>query len=148
MSQLLCEQVVGRGLRRASFALGDDGKFSEEVATVFGVPFEIVPYKATGVTAKLPKDRKHIYAVPEKARFEIKFPRLQGYQQKLANKITVDWDHVPGVVIDPMAIPPEVQMKATLPSNRGRPLLSGPGKSTMADLSAFRRAQTLQQMTS
>jgi uncharacterized protein YaaQ len=147
MSQLLCEQVVGRGLRRTSYALGDDGKFSEEVATVFGVPFEIVPYKATGGTAKPPKDRKHIYAVPDKGRFEIKFPRLQGYQQKLANRITVDWEHVPGVTINPMDIPPEVQMKATLPSNQGRPLLSGPGKSTMADLSAFRRAQTLQQMT-
>lgn len=147
MSQLLCEQVVGRGLRRASYALGDDGKFSEEEATVFGVPFEIVPYKATAGSAKPPKERKHIHAVPEKARFEIRFPRLQGFQQKLANKITVDWDHVPGVIIDPMDVPPEVQLKAGLPSNQGRPLLSGPGKTSMADLSAFRRAQTLQQMT-
>ncbi len=45
MSQLLCEQVVGRGLRRASYEIGDDGKLTEEVAKVFGVPFEIIPFK-------------------------------------------------------------------------------------------------------
>jgi len=43
MSQLLCEQVVGRGLRRASYELDEKtGKFTEEVATVFGVPFEVI----------------------------------------------------------------------------------------------------------
>ena len=45
MSQLLCEQVVGRGLRRSSYEVGDDGKLTEEVAKVFGVPFEIIPFK-------------------------------------------------------------------------------------------------------
>jgi type III restriction enzyme len=38
-TQLLCEQVVGRGLRRMSYAIGDDGKFSPEYADVYGVPF-------------------------------------------------------------------------------------------------------------
>jgi len=42
MSQLLCEQVVGRGLRRASYDLDENGKLPEEVAKVFGVPFEVV----------------------------------------------------------------------------------------------------------
>ena len=47
MSQLLCEQVVGRGLRRASYDLDDDtGLFTEEVAKVLGVPFEVIPFKA------------------------------------------------------------------------------------------------------
>ena len=45
MSQLLCEQVIGRGLRRSSYEVGDDGKLTEEVAKVFGVPFEIIPFK-------------------------------------------------------------------------------------------------------
>src|SRR5215207_458871 len=48
MSQLLCEQVVGRGLRRASYDVGEDGLLSEEVAEVFGVPFELIPFKGTG----------------------------------------------------------------------------------------------------
>lgn len=46
MSQLLCEQVVGRGLRRRSYEVDKEGKFTEEVAKVFGVPFEIIPFKA------------------------------------------------------------------------------------------------------
>ena len=46
MSQLLCEQVVGRGLRRINYELGPDGKLTEEVAKVFGVPFEVIPFKA------------------------------------------------------------------------------------------------------
>jgi type III restriction enzyme len=54
MSQLLCEQVVGRALRRARQVLGPDGRFDEEVAKVFGVPFEVIPFKATQGTAPPP----------------------------------------------------------------------------------------------
>jgi len=45
MSQLLCEQVVGRGLRRTNYDVRADGKLEEEVAKVFGVPFEVIPFK-------------------------------------------------------------------------------------------------------
>ena len=49
MSQLLCEQVVGRALRRASYDVDEEtGLFREEVAQVLGVPFEIIPFKASG----------------------------------------------------------------------------------------------------
>jgi len=80
MSQLLCEQVVGRGLRRASYELTDEGKFSEEVAKVFGVPFEVIPSKADpkGGPAKKEK-RHHVYAVGSKSQFEIRYPRAEGY---------------------------------------------------------------------
>src|SRR3989441_13175024 len=65
MSQLLCEQVVGRGLRRASYALGEGEKFTEEVAQVFGVPFEVIPFKATAKGAGTPRvERDHIHAGP------------------------------------------------------------------------------------
>ena len=91
MSQLLCEQVVGRGLRRASYELGDDGKFREEVAKVFGVPFEVIPFKATPQgQPKEPLQRHHVHAVPGKARLEIRFPRVEGYTQAMRNRVTVD----------------------------------------------------------
>src|ERR1700730_10958293 len=45
MSQLLCEQGGGRCLPRASYDLTEEGKFSEEVAQILGVPFEVVPFK-------------------------------------------------------------------------------------------------------
>ena len=72
--QLLCEQVVGRGLRRRDYEIADDGKLTEEVAKILGVPFEVTPFKkpATGRSVK-PK-RHHVAAIPERAAFEISFP--------------------------------------------------------------------------
>jgi type III restriction enzyme len=145
MSQLLCEQVVGRGLRRASYDLTAENKFSEEVAKVFGVPFEVVPMKTSGPTPRPPEKRHHVYAVPEKARFEIQFPRIEGYTQAIRNKVTVDWS-VANLVIDPAYIPPEVEMKATVPNNRGRMTLSGPGRLDDATLAEFRSKRRLQEL--
>jgi len=67
MSQLLCEQVVGRGLRRANYEIGPDGKLNEEVAKVFGVPFRVVPFKANQtVPPPAPEKRHHVRALPER----------------------------------------------------------------------------------
>jgi len=55
MSQLLCEQVVGRGLRRRSYDLTEEGKFEEEVAMILGVPFEVVPFKQRPVSRPRPR---------------------------------------------------------------------------------------------
>lgn len=146
MSQLLCEQVVGRGLRRASYDIGEDGKLSEEVAKVFGVPFEVIPFKATqGVKAER-VTRHHVTAVPQKSRFEIRFPRVEGYQQAIRNGVTVDWNAVAPLDLDPLNIPPEVEMKATLPSNLGRPSLTGPGKLERVDLNPYRKGRRQQEL--
>ena len=125
MSQLLCEQVVGRGLRRSSYAVGEDGKLGEEVAKIFGVPFEIVPLKENPPIngPKPPPKTWHIRAVLEKAHLEIRFPRVEGYTQGIRHRVKVDWDSVAPLRLDPMDIPPEVEMKAGLPSNAGRPSL-------------------------
>lgn len=147
MSQLLCEQVVGRGLRRASYELTDEGKFTEEVAKVFGVPFEIIPYKANPNNAAPKKEKRHrIYAVPDKAKYEIRFPRVEGYTQAIRNRVTVDWDSLPTLVLDPLRIAPEVQMKGTVPNNQGRPSLLGPGKLESVDLNPFRKDLRFQEL--
>lgn len=148
MSQLLCEQVVGRGLRRSSYAIGEDGKLSEEVAKIFGVPFEIVPLKETPPAngAKPPKKTWRIRAVPEKAHLEIQFPRVDGYTQGIRQRVAVDWDGIAPLRLDPMHIPPEVEMKAGLPSNTGRPSLVGPGRLERVDLNPFREGQRLQRL--
>jgi type III restriction enzyme len=147
MSQLLCEQVVGRGLRRANYDIGEDGKLSEEIATVFGVPFEVIPFKQNkSAPAPRPK-RNHVQAIPEKADFEITFPRVEGYRQAIRNKVTVDWDSLASLTIDPKRIPPEVQTAAFLPGNQGRPTLTGPGALGSVDLNPFRRERRLQELT-
>jgi len=147
MSQLLCEQVVGRGLRRSSYEVGDDGKLREEVAKVFGVPFQVVPFKANPGGARTPAPKRHhVHAVPAKAAYEIRFPRVEGYRQAIRNRLAVDWSSVPTITLDPMRIPPEVEMKAALPNNKGRPSLTGPGKLERVDLNPYRAGYRFQQL--
>lgn len=147
MSQLLCEQVVGRGLRRASYETGEDGLMREEVAKVFGVPFEVVPFKANpGGKPPPPIKRFHVHAVPEKARFEIKFPRVEGYTQAVRNRVSVDWSTVSSLVIKPDQIPPEVEVKGLNLTNRGRPSLLGPGRLDQISLAERRATLRVQEL--
>jgi type III restriction enzyme len=147
MSQLLCEQVVGRGLRRASYELGDDGKFTEEIAQVFGVPFEVIPFKASKTGAAAPRvKRYHVHALPNRAEYEIRFPRVEGYTQAIRNKITVDWTSVPSLELQPDRIPPEVEMKGLNVNNMGRLSLSGPGRASDVSLKEFRQGRRLQEL--
>jgi type III restriction enzyme len=147
MSQLLCEQVVGRGLRRASYEMGDDGKFTEEIAQVFGVPFEVIPFKASKAGASAPRvKRYHVHALPNRAQYEIRFPRVEGYTQAIRNKITVDWSSVPSPQLQPDRIPPEVEMKGLNVNNMGRLSLSGPGRASDVSLKEFREKRRLQEL--
>jgi type III restriction enzyme len=146
MSQLLCEQVVGRGLRRKNYEVGEDGKFTEEVAKVFGVPFEVIPFKATTGPTPPPVKRHHIHAAPSKAEFEIRFPRVEGYTQAIRNRVTVDWPNVPPLRLEPDRIPPEVEVKGLSVSEKGRLSLSGPGRIDEVNLDEFRAKRRLQEL--
>ena len=150
MSQLLCEQVVGRGLRRTNYDPGDliDGKFPEEVAKVYGVPFEVIPFKTnTNGPRPPPVKRWRIHAIsPERDNLEIRFPRVEGYTYAVRNRISVDWDSFPPVVLDPNKIPPEVEVKGLNVNNRGRLSLSGPGKADLVKLQEFRAKHRVQEL--
>jgi len=147
MSQLLCEQVVGRGLRRASYEPGPEGLMPEEVAKVFGVPFEVVPFKANpGGKPPPPVKRFHVHALPERARLQIRFPRVEGYTQAVRNRVTVDWENVPALIIKPDQIPPEVEVKGLNLNNRGRPSLLGPGRVDQVTLNERRSHLRVQEL--
>jgi type III restriction enzyme len=147
MSQLLCEQVVGRGLRRASYELGPDDRFSEEIATVLGVPFEVVPFKANTQTAPDTKvKRHHVHALPERSALKITFPRVEGYTQAIRNRIVFDWDNVPPLLIDPLHIPTEIEMRGLNVTATGWPVLNCPGTASKVDLEEFRRKHRMQQL--
>ncbi len=82
-TQLLCEQVIGRALRRQSYELNDDGLFDVEYADVLGIPFD---FTAKPVTTKpqAVKPTVQVKAIsPERDALEIRFPRLDGYVVKL-----------------------------------------------------------------
>ncbi|MXV85991.1 MAG: restriction endonuclease [Acidimicrobiales bacterium] len=82
-TQLLCEQVVGRALRRQSYDLNEDGLFETEYADVFGVPFDFTAEPVV-VKPKPPKPTVQVHAVsPERDSLEIRFPRVAGYRIEL-----------------------------------------------------------------
>lgn len=145
MSQLLCEQVVGRGLRRVSYEPGDDGLLPEEVAQVLGVPFEVIPFKATaGAPAPQPTKRTHVYSLPERQQFEIRFPRVEWYRQVIQRRIVVDWDAVAPLVLDSMRVPPAAVMRNLMPNTSGAPSTAGVGAVKELTLTQYRTSRRLQ----
>jgi type III restriction enzyme len=117
------------------------------VSQVFGVPFEVIPFKANPQGAAKPREKRHhVHAIPEKARYEIRFPRVEGYTQAIRNRVTVNWSEVPPLVLQPDRIPPDVQMKALSVNNAGRQSLSGPGRLSDATLKEFRAKRRLQEL--
>ena len=75
-TQLLCEQVVGRALRRQSYDLNEDGLFDVEYADVLGIPFDFTA-KPVVVKPKPPREAIQVRAVrPERDALEIRFPRV------------------------------------------------------------------------
>jgi type III restriction enzyme len=82
-TQLLCEQVIGRALRRQSYDLNDDGLFNVEYADVFGIPFDFTAKPAIA-PPQPPRETVQVKAVrPERDALEIRFPRVEGYRVEL-----------------------------------------------------------------
>ncbi|MGL5034369.1 MAG: hypothetical protein ACRC6M_11280, partial [Microcystaceae cyanobacterium] len=83
-TQLLCEQVMGRALRRLNYELNDDGLFDVEYADILGIPFDFTAQEVSNVTPKKPKKTEQIKALcPERDLVGIQFPRIQGYRIEL-----------------------------------------------------------------
>ena len=101
-TQLLCEQVVGRALRRQSYHLNDEGHFDVEYADVLGIPFD---FTARPVVAppQPPREVVQVKAVtPERDGCEIRFPRVQGYRVQLPKeKISATFDHDSTMTLTP-----------------------------------------------
>jgi type III restriction enzyme len=86
-SQLLCEQVVGRGLRRRSYAVDEDtGRFAPEYAEIYGVPFAFIPGDHQPPKGKDPRPAVEVRALAERWRLAIRFPKLDGYRIELPDE--------------------------------------------------------------
>lgn len=82
-TQLLCEQVIGRALRRQSYDLNEDGLFDVEYADVFGIPFDFNAQAVVPIPQK-PRQTIQVKAMrPERDHLEIRFPRVEGYRTEL-----------------------------------------------------------------
>ena len=85
-TQLLCEQVVGRALRRMSYAPDTEGRFSPEYAEVYGVPFSFIPCSGTATDPKPGPLPTRVRALDSRSACEITFPRLLGYRYDVAGE--------------------------------------------------------------
>ncbi|MEX0686943.1 MAG: DEAD/DEAH box helicase family protein [Balneolales bacterium] len=82
-TQLLCEQVIGRALRRQSYDLNEEGLFNVEYADVLGIPFDFAA-KPVVAPPQPPRQTIHVKAMkPERDHLEITFPRVEGYRTEL-----------------------------------------------------------------
>jgi type III restriction enzyme len=82
-TQLLCEQVIGRALRRQSYDLNEEGLFNVEYADVFGIPFDFTA-KPVIAPPQPPRETVQVKAMrPERDALEIRFPRVEGYRVEL-----------------------------------------------------------------
>ena len=82
-TQLLCEQVIGRALRRQSYDLNEDSLFNVEYADVLGIPFDFTA-KPVVAPPQPPRETIHVKAMrPERDALEIRFPRVEGYRVEL-----------------------------------------------------------------
>lgn len=146
-SQLLCEQVVGRALRRTSYAVDPATKlFTEETAQIFGVPFELIPFKVEGGKPQPPSPpANHVYAEQPRAEYEIEFPVVEGYQDPGIIQVKVNWDRVGNLLLDPEDVPDDVLLKG-LATQDGRLIGYGPGAAVRVNLEEWRKGIRIQQV--
>ena len=114
-SQLLCEQVVGRGLRRVSYDVGDDGLFEPEYVNIFGVPFTFLPHEGgEGTPPPPPKPKTKIEPRKEKVQHEITFPNIIRIDHVYRPQLKLDWEKVKALEIDPYESITEAELAAII----------------------------------
>ncbi len=113
-SQLLCEQVVGRGLRRMNYEPEWDEQEKRELlkpeyVDVYGIPFSVIPFKGRPTNQAAPEDKPkyRVWAVPEREEMAIRFPIVEGYVfQTTKGLLRCNVDAVEPLAIDPVNLEP------------------------------------------
>ena len=108
-AQLLCEQVVGRALRRQSYDLNEEGRFEVEYADVLGIPFDFTA-QVVAAPPQPPRDSILVRAItPERNGCEIRFPRVQGYRVELPQeKLSATFDNDSTLELTPDLVGPSI----------------------------------------
>lgn len=112
-TQLLCEQVIGRALRRQSYELNENGLFNVEYADVLGIPFDFTA-KPVVVSPTPPRETINVRAVsPERDALEIRFPHVEGYRVELPReRLTATFDRDSVLELTPDLVGPTIVRNA------------------------------------
>lgn len=116
-SQLLCEQVIGRGLRRVAHDMDENGLFLPEYVNVFGVPLSIFQdVGEEGVAPPPPKPSVRIEVEPNRNQYEIRWPNVLRIESVLKRELVMDWSKVEVLKLDPMNTPLSADVAPSLTS--------------------------------
>jgi type III restriction enzyme len=114
-TQLLCEQVVGRGLRRMSYATNADGMFEPQYAEVYGVPFSFIPCSGSAVDPKPGPTPTRVRALEERIACEITFPRVIGYRYEMpSERLDVKFAPESKLAISTTDLPTKTEMSSII----------------------------------
>jgi type III restriction enzyme len=110
-SQLLCEQVIGRGLRRISYDVNEEtGLYEPEYVTVFGVPFTFLPVESKGGGVREEKPKTKIQPLIDRKDREIKWPHVLRVDYKLSYFLEIDWTKVTNLTLSAADTPTVVEV--------------------------------------
>lgn len=147
-SQLLCEQVVGRGLRRMNYTPDPEtGLLTEEYVDVYGIPFSVIPFRGRPTKGREPDDKpkNHVRALSDREDFEIRFPIVEGYAFALQkNEIKANINSTEPLSIQPELNPTALYVKPAVGYEIGTPSASGPGGTLLQDREEYYRTTHLQ----
>ncbi|NQT60098.1 MAG: DEAD/DEAH box helicase family protein [Bacteroidetes bacterium] len=112
-TQLLCEQVIGRALRRQSYDLNEEKLFNVEYADILGIPFDFTAKPVISIPQP-PRQTIQVKAVrPDRDHLEIQFPRVAGYRVELPEeRLTASFNEDSILVLTPNLVGPSVTKNA------------------------------------
>jgi type III restriction enzyme len=112
-TQLLCEQVIGRALRRQSYDLNEEKLFNVEYADVLGIPFDFTA-KPVIAPPQPPRETIQVKAIlPEREELEIRFPRVAGYRVQLPDeRLTASFNQDSVFELTPAIVGPSITKNA------------------------------------
>jgi len=142
-SQLLCEQVVGRGLRRTSYDVEENtGLFQTEYVNIFGVPFTFLPHEGGGdePPPPPPAPKTRIEALPERKAYEISWPNIVRIDHEYRPTLSLDLQKALPLLLDAYETPTLAEMA---PIIEGKPDITRLSEITLRDLGEKFRTQKI-----
>ena len=141
-SQLLCEQVVGRGLRRTSYDVNPKtGLFEPEYVNIFGVPFTFLPHEGgEGLPPPPPQPKTCIEALPDRAQYEIVWPNVVRIERVYRPRLVVDLSQLPVLELNAAESPMLAEMA---PIISGKPDVTKIEQISLEELGRKQRMQRI-----
>ena len=121
-SQLLCEQVIGRGLRRISFEIDKKtNKVTPEYVNVFGVPFSFFPIKMfkTSTSVIFPQNTVEIFPDPDQKKYEITWPNIIRIDSESKPIMAIEFESIQPLTLLKENFPDQVTMIAAIGKSSG-----------------------------